>query len=109
MLIEPFELTSDLRTLINRAIDDPASITPTERSEIRLLPSSDEEDRFIRGKLPLKSRAELVSKAVASPETLTWEEVQYLLPKPIPCDFKSVDDRELILTAIAATRPSDKQ
>ena len=107
--IEPFELTSDLRTLINRAIDDPTSITPAERNVIRLLPPPDEEDRFIRKKLPSKSKAELVSKAVASPELLTWEEAQYLLPKPIPHDFKSVDDRELILTAITATRPSDEQ
>ena len=98
--VEPFELTSDLRTLIDRAINDPASITPTERSEIPLLPPPDEEDRFIAEKLPSKSKAEVVSKAVASPETLTREEVEYLLLHPIPHEFESVDNHELILTAI---------
>lgn len=105
----PFELTSDLRALFNRAIADPTSITGAERNEIRRLPPPDEEDRIIRETLTCNSKAELVSKAAASPETLTTEEVDYLIPRYNTRGFKSKEERELMYEAINATTPSEEQ
>lgn len=108
--METFEPTSDLRALFNRAIDDPTSITRAESNEIRRLPPPDEEDRIIREKLTCDSKAELVSKAAASPETLTREEVDYLLPQYHRC-VKPEDDRLMCkaIDAVDAIKPSDEQ
>lgn len=108
--IEPREVTSHLRALFNRAIDDPASITTAEKNEIRLLPPPDEEDRVIRETLPSNSRAELVAKAVTAPETLSREEEQFLKPEYWKRNkFMSQEDRELMYKAIDATTLSDEQ
>ncbi|MBE3048012.1 hypothetical protein IMZ48_36985 [Candidatus Bathyarchaeota archaeon] len=103
------ELPPDLRALFKRAIDDPTSITRVELNEIRGLPPPDEEDRIIAEKLPSSSKAELVSKATASPETLTKDEVDYLTHLNSVRRFNTEDDRELMCRAIDATAPSDEQ
>lgn len=100
----------DLVRLFKRAIDNPASITRAENNEIRDLPPPDDEDRQICETLTCDSKARLVSKAVAAPDSLTREEVDYLIPRYGSC-LDEEDDRLMFsaIDAINLTMSSDEK
>jgi len=58
------DITPEKRVLLQRAISDPASITPEEKNQILMLPPPEEEARLHQSTFNLPSRAALVAKAL---------------------------------------------
>jgi hypothetical protein len=70
----PLALDEVTRTLYNRAIANPSSLTDAERRSITRPPPQQEEDDLCRNRCGL-SFSELVSKAARNRESLTYQEV----------------------------------
>ena len=59
------DINPELRTLFQRAIVDPASITPAEKNDMFWLPSPGEENQLHQSAFNLSSRAALIANALA--------------------------------------------
>lgn len=121
------DINPDKRALLQRAISDPASITPAEKNDILSLPPPDEENQLHQSVFNLASRAALVAKALPNDGAdLTYAEARWLgalgLHNPfVKRDPQSslerlerrfrtpVADRQLIGDAQAAVLTSDEK
>ncbi|RDW73391.1 hypothetical protein BP6252_07298 [Coleophoma cylindrospora] len=71
------ELNKHQKLLYRKAIADPSSITPSERSQILDRLPLEEEDRLCRAKVGL-SKQDLIAKTIASPNELSEDEVHII-------------------------------
>ncbi|KAG2027799.1 hypothetical protein GB937_000242 [Aspergillus fischeri] len=69
----PITFDEATRTLYNRAITNPSSITDEERRIITRRPPPEEEDALCRGRCG-QSLSELVKKAIKNGDSLTYKE-----------------------------------
>ncbi|KAL3463677.1 hypothetical protein BJX64DRAFT_115391 [Aspergillus heterothallicus] len=99
----PLTLNDPTRTLYNRAITDPTSLTDPERRLINRRPPKEEEDALCREACGF-SMDELIAKALDANGHLTYRESQLLTAGVIPgqsgCDLSEAvrlppDDRDL--------------
>jgi hypothetical protein len=74
----PLALDEVTRTLYNRAITNPSSLTDTERRSITRRPPQQEEDDLCRNRCGL-SFSEVVSKATRNRDSLTYQEAHLVV------------------------------
>ncbi|KAK4463646.1 hypothetical protein QBC42DRAFT_323749 [Cladorrhinum samala] len=109
--MESSNLSAERRALLERALADPASITPAEKNEILLLPPPDVERELLISTFQIASRDELVAKALPNGGAdLNHEEARWLSILGVKNPFERLTmDESLARFGQRIRRPNDVQ